>query len=249
MIRCCINSHYLFTLAECSGECNSFPCKVFWALGSPAFVVFSRLVTSYSLRPHGLSTPGLYSWPLLKFAQVHVSCIGDIIQQSYPMILSSPSALNLFQCSHQMTKILEFQLQHQTFQQVFRVRIYWFDLCCPRNFQESSPAPWFEGINSSVFRLLYGQLSQPYLAMALTIWTFVSRVMSLLFTTLFRFVIAFLPRSKCLLISWLQSPYTVILEPKKRKSVTTSTFSPSICHEVMGLDAMILVFFLIVLSF
>ena len=128
------------------------------------------------------------------------------------------------------------------------LRIYWFDLCCPRNFQESSPAPWFEGINSSVFRLLYGQLSQPYLAMALTVWTLVSRVMSLLFTTLFRFVIALLPRSKCLLISWLQSPSTVILEPKKRKSVTTSTFSPSICHEVMGLDAMILVF-LIVLSF
>ena len=66
--------------------------------------------------------------------------------------------------------------------------------------------------------------------------------MSLLFSTLSRFVIAFLPRSKHLLISWLKSPSAVILEPKKRKSVTTSTFSPSICHEVMGLDAMILVF-------
>ena len=66
-------------------------------------------------------------------------------------------------------------------------------------------------------------------------------VMSLLFNVLSRFVIAFLPRSKCLLISWLQSPSTVILEPKKIKSVTASTFSLSICHEVMGLDAMILV--------
>ena len=66
--------------------------------------------------------------------------------------------------------------------------------------------------------------------------------MSLLFNMLFRFVIAFLPRSTCLLISWLQSPSTVILEPKKIKSVTASTFSPSICHEVMELDAMILVF-------
>ena len=75
---------------------------------------------------------------------------------------------------------------------------------------------------------------------ALTIQTFVSKVMSLLFNMLSRFVIAFLPRSKCLLISWLQSPSKVILEPKK-KSVTVSTFPLSICHEVMGLDAMILV--------
>ena len=66
--------------------------------------------------------------------------------------------------------------------------------------------------------------------------------MSLLFNTLFRFVIAFLPRSNHLLISWQQSPSAVILEPKKRKSATTSTFPPSICHAVMGLDAMILVF-------
>ena len=66
--------------------------------------------------------------------------------------------------------------------------------------------------------------------------------MSLLFNTLSRFVIAFLPRNKHLVISWLQSQCTVILEPKKIKSVTVSTFSLSICHEVMGLDAMILVF-------
>ena len=67
--------------------------------------------------------------------------------------------------------------------------------------------------------------------------------MSVLFNTLSRFVTAFLPRSKRLLISWLQSPSAVILEPKKRKSVTTFTFYPSICQEVMGLDAMILGFF------
>ena len=69
---------------------------------------------------------------------------------------------------------------------------------------------------------------------ALTIWTFVSKVMSLLFNMLSRFVMAFLPRSKHLLISWFQSPSTVILEPKKIKSVTVSIVSPSICHEVMG---------------
>ena len=76
----------------------------------------------------------------------------------------------------------------------------------------------------------------------MTRWTFVSKVMSLLFNMLSRFVIDFLPRSKRLLISWLQSPSAVILEPKKIKSDTVSTVSPSICHEVMGLDAMILVF-------
>jgi len=77
---------------------------------------------------------------------------------------------------------------------------------------------------------------------ALTRWTLVGKVMSLLFNMLSRLVIAFIPRSKCLLILWLQSPPSVILEPKKIKSATVSTVSPSIYHEVMGPDAMILVF-------
>ena len=76
----------------------------------------------------------------------------------------------------------------------------------------------------------------------MTRWTFVGKVMVLLFNMLSSFVIPFLPRSKHLLVSWLQSPSTVILEPKKIKSVTVSIFFPFICHEVMGLDAMILVF-------
>ena len=71
---------------------------------------------------------------------------------------------------------------------------------------------------------------------ALTRWTFVDKVMSLLFNMLSRVVIAFLLRSKCLLISWLQSPSAVILEPEKIKSATISTVSPSISHEVMGPD-------------
>ena len=75
---------------------------------------------------------------------------------------------------------------------------------------------------------------------ALTRQTYVSKAMPLLFHMLSRFVIAFLPRSKCLLISWLLSPSAVILEPKKTKSVTLSIVSPSICHEVIGLDAMLL---------
>ena len=77
---------------------------------------------------------------------------------------------------------------------------------------------------------------------ALTVQTFVSKVMSLLSNTLSSFVKAFLLRSKCLLFSWLQSRSAVILEPKKIKSVTVSIFSPSICHEEMGTDAMIFIF-------
>ena len=79
-------------------------------------------------------------------------------------------------------------------------------------------------------------------SIALTRWTFVGKVVSLLFNMLSRLVIAFLPRSKCLLISWLQSPFVVILGPKKIKSVSVSIVSPSICHGVMRQDAMILVF-------
>ena len=90
------------------------------------------------------------------------------------------------------------------------------------------------------------QLSHPHMTIgktiALTRRTFVGKVMSLLFNMLSRLVIAFLPRSKCLLISWVQSLSAVIIEPKKIKSVTVSTVSPSIYHEVMGTDAMILVF-------
>ena len=90
------------------------------------------------------------------------------------------------------------------------------------------------------------QLSHPYMTtgktIVLTRRTFVGKVMSLLLNMLSRLVITFLPRSKCLLISWLQSPSAVILEPRKIKSVTVSTVSPSISHEVMGLDSMIFVF-------
>ena len=90
------------------------------------------------------------------------------------------------------------------------------------------------------------QLSHPYMTtgktIALTRWTFVGKVMSLVFNMLPRLGITFLPSSKRLLISWLQSPSAVILEPKEIKSATVSTVSPSICHEVMVSDAMIFVF-------
>ena len=93
------------------------------------------------------------------------------------------------------------------------------------------------------------QLSHPYMTIGKTIvltrWTFVGKVMSLLLNMLSRLVITFLPRSKHLLISWLQSPSAVIWEPPKIKSDTVSTVSPSISHEVMGPDAMIFVFWML----
>ena len=124
--------------------------------------------------------------------------------------------------------------------------LVWFP-CTPRVSQESSPATQFESINSLVICLFYCPTLNPYMTtgktIALPIWTFVSKVTSLFFNTLSSFVIAFLPRSNRLLISWLQLPSVVILEPKEGKSVTDFNFSPSVCHEVMVQDAMILVFF------
>ena len=116
----------------------------------------------------------------------------------------------------------------------------------PRDSQESSPTPQFKSINSSVLSLLHSPTPHPYVTtgktIALTRWTFVGKVMSLLFNKLYRSVITFLPRSKHLLILWLQSPSAVILELPKIKSVTVSTVSPSICYGVIGPDAVILVF-------
>ena len=93
------------------------------------------------------------------------------------------------------------------------------------------------------------QISHPYTTtgktIALTRWTFIGKVMFLLFNMLFRLVITFLPRSKCLLISWLQSPSAVVLEHPKIESVTDSIVSPSICHEVMRPDVMILAFWMV----
>ena len=123
-------------------------------------------------------------------------------------------------------------------------RIDWFELLAAQGTLKSLLQ--HHNSKASIFwclAFLMVQLSHPYLTIgktiALTIQIFVGPVMSLLFYMLSRLVIAFLPRSKCLLISWLQTPSAVILEPKQIKSVTVSTVSPSICHEVMGPDAMI----------
>ena len=124
-------------------------------------------------------------------------------------------------------------------------RIDWFDLLAvqrtPKTFLQHHNLKESILWHSAFFMV---QLSYPYMTTgknrALIIWTFVGQMMSLLFNMLSRFVTAFLPRSKHLLISWLQSLSTVILEPKKIKSITVATFPPSTCHEVMGPDVMIL---------
>ena len=113
----------------------------------------------------------------------------------------------------------------------------------------SSPTPQFKSISSSVFNFLYSSTLTSYMTtgktIALTRQTFVGKVTSLLFNMLSRLVITFLPRSKHLLISWLQSPSAVILEPQKIKSDTVYTVSPSISHEVMGPDNMIFIFWML----
>ena len=126
-------------------------------------------------------------------------------------------------------------------------RIDWFDLLAVQGTLKSllqHHSSKETVLQCSAFFMV--QLSHPYMTtgktIALTRQTFFSQVMPQLFNMLSRLVIAFLQRSNRLLISWLQSPYTVIWEPKKIKSLTVSIVSPSICHEVMGPDAMILVF-------
>ena len=126
------------------------------------------------------------------------------------------------------------------------LRMDWLDLLTVQGTQDSSPTPQFKSINSSELSFLYSQtltsIHDYRKTIALVRQTFVSQVMSLLFNMLSRLVITFLPRSKCLFLSWLQSPSRVILEPPKIKSATVSTVSPSICHEVMGLDTMFFIF-------
>ena len=148
---------------------------------------------------------------------------------------------------HKVAKVVEFQLQNQSFQWTPRTvlsnehsfRMDWLDLLAAqwtlKHFlqRQSSKASI---LRCSAFFIV--QISHPYVTigktMALTRWTFVGKVMFLPLNMLSRLVTAFLPRSKHLFISWLQSPSAVILEPKNIKSDTVSTFSLSICHEVMG---------------
>ena len=139
---------------------------------------------------------------------------------------------------------MEFQLQHQPmsiseYSGLISFRMDGLDLLAGQGTLKSLLQ--HHSSKASVLRysaFFIVQLSHQYMTtgktIALTRWTFVGKVMSLLFNMLSRLVITFLPRSKCLLISWLQSPSAVVLEPPQIKSVTISTVSPSICHEVMA---------------
>ena len=161
------------------------------------------------------STPGLLvHHQLPEFTQTHVHRVSNAIQPSHPLLSPSPPALNLSQIqglfkwvssSHQVAKVLEFQLQDPFFQQIFRIES--FDLLAVQGTLKSLLQ--HHNSKASILRhstFFIDQLSHPYMTtgktIALTMWTFVSKVMSLLFNMLWRLVIAFLPRSKCLLIWW-----------------------------------------------
>ena len=156
----------------------------------------------------------------------------DLVSLHIPLSFLVPSnSQGFFQwvnSSHQVAKVLELQLQHQSFQWIFRFNSLYNQLvwspCSPRDSQEFSPEPHFKVLLCSAFFIIL--LSHPNMTtgktIALTIWTFVGKLISWLFNMLSRLVITFLPRNKCLLISWLQSLSAVILEPKKIKSVIAS---------------------------
>ena len=247
-------------------------------------VEFSHSVMSNSLWPHeSQHTRPPCPSPTSGVTQNHVHQVCDAIQPTHPLSSPSPPVPNpsqhqgLFQrvnSLHEVAKVLEFQLQHQSFQRTPRTVLLQDGLvgspCSPRVFSNIivGSHSWISGwISLAVKSLLQHhsskgsifqhsafftvKLSHLYMTtgktIALTRWTFVGKVMSLLFNTLSMLVITFLPRNKCLLISWLRSPSAVLLETLKIKSDTASTVSPSICHEVMWPDAMILVFW--VMSF
>ena len=191
--------------------------------------------------------------------QTHVHHVGDTIQSSHSLLSPSSLAFNLSSIrvfSNELVlcirwpKYWSFSFNISPSNEhpgLISFRMDWLDLLAVQGTLKSllqHHSSKASILQHSAFFIL--QLSHPYMTtgktIALTRRTFVGKVMSLLFNMLSRFVITFLPRSKCLLISWLQSPSAVILEPKNIKSAPVSTVCPSICHEVMGPDAMILVF-------
>ena len=210
--------------------------------GKPSSKEFSQSLQLLSpvwlCNPIDCSLPGFpVHHQLPELAQTHVHWVGDAIQPSHPLSYPSLPTFNLSQHQGlfqwvssllQVAKVLEFQLQHQSLQWTFRTDFSWdwlvWSPCSSSDSQKSSPTPQFKSINSSVLSFLYRTISHPYMTtgktIALTRWTFDGKVMSLLFSMLSRLVIAFLPKRKRFLISWLQWPSAVILEPKKIKSLT-----------------------------
>ena len=206
--------------------------------------------------------PGLpVQHQLQESTQTHVHWVSDAIQPSHPLLSPSPPAVNFpvirvfsnesaLHIRWPMNWSFSFNISlSNEHSGLISFRMYWLDLLAV---QEALKSLQHHSLKASVLlrsAFFIFQLSYPYMTprktIALSRQTFVGKVMSLLFNMLSSLVITLLPRSKCLLISWLQSPSAVILEPPKIKSLTVSTVSLSICHEVMGLDAMILVFWML----
>ena len=191
---------------------------------------------------------------LPELTQTHVNWVDDAIQRSYPLLSPSPPTFNLSQhqglfqwvsSSIRWSKYWSFSFSISSsseYSGLISFRMVWLYLftgqgTLKRPLQQHSSKASILGC--SAFFIV--QLSHPYMTtgktLALTRHTFVGKVMPLLFNMLSRLVIAFLPRSKCLFILWLQPPSAVILEPPKINSITVSIISTSICHEVMGPDA------------
>ena len=198
------------------------------------------------------STPGLpVHHQLLESTQTHVHHVGDVIQPSHPLSSPSPPALNLSQhegffkwvsFSHQVVKYWSYRFNispSKEYPGLMFFRMDWLDLLGVQGTLKSLLQHHSSKASILWHSAFFGvPLSHPYMTtgktIALTRWTIVDKVISLLFNILTRLVITFLPRSKRLLISWLQSPSAVILEPRKIKSTPVSTVYPSISHEVMG---------------
>ena len=200
------------------------------------------------------------SWSLVKLMSIELVMLSNHAILCCPLLLlpsifpsikvfSNESALCIMWPKYQSFSISP----SNEYSWLISCRIDWFDILASLiSLQVWSPQVILKSLlqhhNSKVSILQCSaffivQLSHLYLKKCtLAIWVFVSKVMSLLFNTLSRFAIAFLPKNNYLLISWLQSPSPVILEPKKIKSVSVSSFPPSIYHEVMGQDSTILVF-------
>ena len=196
------------------------------------------------------------SWSLLKLMSIVLVMPSNHLMLCHPLLLMPSVFPSIRVFSNQSVlhirwpKYWSFSFSispSSEYSELISFRMDWLDLLAVQGTLKSL----FQHLSSkasilqrSAFFII--QLSHPYMTTGKTIpltrRTFVDKVMSLLFNMLSRLVITFLPRSKRLLISWLQSPSAVILQPPKIKSVTVSIVSPSFCHEVMGLDAMILVF-------
>ena len=228
----------------------------------PTLIQFSSIAQSCPTLcdPMNHSTPGLaVHHQLPEFTQTHVHQVGDTIRPSNPLSSPSPPASNtpsIRVFSSESTLCMRWPkywsfsfsiIPSSEHPGLILLKMDWLDLLAVQGTlksllqQHSSKASILQ--HSAFFTV---QLSHPYMTTgettALTRWTFLGKVMSLLLNMLSRLVITFLPRSKRLLISWLQSPSAVILETKKTKSDSVSTISPSISHEVMGPDAMIFFF-------